>query len=93
MDQLQLWLTVSGLWTLAVLCAVAVLSPAYHDTLVQRAALGGVCIGAAALACWCWRNQAAPGAILVLAVSGAAFALETARKVWLRVRRGTWSRQ
>lgn len=90
MDGVELLLTVLGLVVLAGLCAVAVLSPAYDDTLMQRVALGTVCIGALGVAWWCWRRGEAPGPVVVLAVGAGLFALETARKLLRRMRRGCW---
>jgi hypothetical protein len=91
MPALEVLAAVVALCALSVLCAVGVLSTAYHDTLVQRIALAGICIGALGVAWWCWTAASVPGPVAVLAVSACAFAVETGRKLWTRIRRGAWT--
>lgn len=89
-EGLDVLVTVAALVALSAFCTLAVLSPAYSDTTVQRIALAGIALGALGVAWWCWRAQQAPGPVAVLAVSGALFAGETARKIYARIRRGHW---
>lgn len=89
-EGLDVLVTVAALVALSVLCTLAVLSPTYSDTTVQRIALAGIALGALGVAWWCWRAAHAPGPVAVLAVSCALFAAETARKIYARIRRGHW---
>jgi hypothetical protein len=83
-------LTAFALIVLAASCGAAVLSPRFDDTLIQRVALAGMCIGAMSCAVWVWDANYVPEGGVMLALSGAVFALETVRKIVKRICRGAW---
>lgn len=93
MEALELYLTVGALLMVALLATLAVFSPHYSDTTLQRVALAGIAIGALGVAWWCWQGRQAPGPVAVLAVACALFGAETARKIVRRLRSGTWTQR
>jgi len=80
MERIELIITMAALLAVASVATLAVFVPAYADTLIERAALAGIVIGALAVAWWCWQCRSAPGAVAVLAVASALFAGESVRK-------------
>jgi hypothetical protein len=82
--------TVFALAVLSASCGAAVFSNRFDDTLIQRVALAGMCIGAMSCAVWAWNTNYVPEGGVMLALSGAVFALETVRKIIKRVCRGVW---
>lgn len=71
-------------------CAAGVFSDSYGDTLLQRLALAGLAIGAAALFVDVLRSGEASGPVTVFALAAALFGAETARKVAWRRHCGRW---
>lgn len=83
-------LTVFALVVVAFASSLAVLSHRFDDTLMQRVALSGICIGSMSCAAWVWDAGYVPPGGVLMAVSAALFAAETARKIIKRICRGAW---
>lgn len=64
----------------AGMCLLAVISPAYDDTLFQRILLACICLDSLGVAIWLVQAGQCPEPLYWLAAWQALFALETARK-------------
>lgn len=82
------FLTVICLSITAGMCLLAVLSPAYDDTLFQRISLACLCLGSLGLAAWVYRAGESPSPLCWLSAWMALFALETARKYFAKAKAG-----
>ncbi len=78
------------LLVLAGICGLAVFHPRFDDTLLQRVALGGICLGCLGMAYWMLDARDPPRALRWCIWFGAIFALETGRKIQAKVRKGTF---
>lgn len=83
-------LTVLALAVISTASGLAVLSHRFDDTLLQRVALSGICIGSMSCAFWVWDAGYVPPGAALMAASGALFSAETARKISRRICRGAW---
>lgn len=75
--------TLACLLIIAVLTAVAIFHPCFDDTLLQRLCLGGMSLGALGTAWFVFSNDAdIPDPVEWMTWFGAAYTLETARKLY-----------
>jgi hypothetical protein len=88
--ELAALLTVFALVVISTACGIAVLSHRFDDTLLQRVALSGMCIGSMSCAFWVWDAGYVPPGGVLMAVGAALLAAETARKIVTRICRGAW---
>lgn len=83
-------LTVSAMLVVAILSGLAVFSPLFDDTLLQRLALTGMALGSLALASAVWRTGEASHVLTWYALANAMFCAETARKLVRKLKKGRW---
>lgn len=74
-------LTIICLLVVAVLSASAIFHHAFHDTLFQRVALAGFCLGALAIAWGIYQSGQVDDRVAWCSWFAALYGLETARKL------------